>query len=253
MKYFILIFILILFSCNQENYKKEFYSDKTLKFKVQVDDNDNFNGVYEEYYKSGELKMRTKYLNGIVIDTVFGFHKNGKLKEKGILKNNLKINWWNYYDSLGSLKIRNEYKIVNDSIYKNQTIHYDKDSNIIDSLSSFYNIKLRDTLVLGKNVGELYYSSNFNTNDRYLYIIVENHYSDLIKKRDTFIEEPDSTRFGVFAHKKGLKHIKATIIEQLIFEKEINEDSSELKIEEHKKYYEKDVYVIDSTGVNHSN
>ncbi|CAA0226078.1 toxin-antitoxin system YwqK family antitoxin [Tenacibaculum maritimum] len=236
-------FLFFFFSCNQEKIKKEFFPSGELKIKVQTDNNGKPNGVYQEYYKSGELRMKTNYSKKRSIDTTFIYYKNGKIKEKGILQDNLKTGWWKYYNSSGLLINKNEYKIINNGVYKNQSIHYSKKGSIIDSISSFYTLKIPDTLKLGKNVAHINYNSNFNADEKHLYIIIDNNYSDSEIKRDTFIEKPNKSRFGIFTHKKGVKMVKGTIIEQLLYKKKINSDSLELKIEEHKKYFEKEVYV----------
>ncbi|WP_075342034.1 hypothetical protein [Tenacibaculum agarivorans] len=110
-------------------------------------------------------------------------------------------------------------------------------------MSCYFKIEISDTLNLGKNIGKIDYNSNFKPNESILYILIENEYSETEKKIDTFIEESNYSRFGFFAHKKGNKRIKGRIIEQLIFERIINKDSTELKIEEHNKYFEIDVIV----------
>ena len=225
MKLSILYFSLIVlfYSCDKENYKKEFYTDGTLKAKIQINDKGVFNGLYKEFYKNEQIKI------------------------EGIINNGLKLGWWNTYDSLGHVLSKREYLILRDSIYKNQTIFYDREGNIRNDLSSFYKIELPDTITLGKNIGRIYYNSNFlKTKEKFLHIIINNQYSDFEIKKDTFVEGFDNTRFGIFAHKTGRKKIKGTIIEKLIYVTEINKDSSELIIKNHKKYCEKMVYVKDT-------
>lgn len=202
------------------------------------------NGVYEEYYDIGKLKLKTEYLNGIISDTVFRYYENGKLKEKGLIKNNLKTGWWNYYSSNGKLKNKNEYRIINDSLYKNQTIFYYDNGKINYKISSFFEIELPDTLSLGKNAGKLYYHSNFNdSTERFLYVIIENEYSNNTTIRDTFINDNNYTRFGVFAEKVGLKTVRGAILEKMLYKKIHSKDSAELTFKLHKKYFEKEVYV----------
>ena len=137
--------------------------------------------------------------------------------------------------------------IFRDSTYKNQSIFYDKTGSIKNDVSSFYKIELPDTITLGKNIGRIHYNSNFlKTKEKFLQVIIDNQYSDSEIRKDTFVEDFTNTRFGVFAHKIGTKKITGTIIEKLIYVTEINKDSSELIIKNHKKYFEKTVYVKDA-------
>ena len=137
--------------------------------------------------------------------------------------------------------------IFRDSTYKNQSIFYDKTGSIKNDVSSFYKIELPDTITLGKNIGRIHYNSNFlKTKEKFLQVIIDNQYSDSEIRKDTFVEDFTNTRFGVFALKIGTKKITGTIIEKLIYVTEINKDSSELIIKNHKKYFEKTVYVKDA-------
>lgn len=224
---YLLVSGLMLFSCirNQEKNKKEFYSNGVLRSKVQVDSDGVLNGLYEEYYI------------------------NKKIKTKGTIKNGLKLGWWKFYDSLGNISSEKEYLVLRDSIYKNQVIFYDKNGDIRRDLSSFYKMEFPDTITLGKNIGRIRYNSNFiKAREKFLQVIIDNQYSDFEVKKDTFVEDFNNTRFGVFAHKKGIKVITGTIIEKLVYVTEINKDSSELIIKTHEKYFEKEVYVKDSTN-----
>ena len=108
-------------------------------------------------------------------------------------------------------------------------------------------MEIPDTLLLGKNVGKLYYSSNFiNASDKILDVIIENEYLNSEIKLDTFGERPNETRFGVFANKIGYKTIKGSTLETLFYKNRITVDSFNLTIKTHKKYFEKKLYVKDT-------
>ncbi len=201
------------------------------------------------YYPTGELYSKVKYKNGKTIDTTYFYYKNGVVREKGILDDKLQLEkgWWFYYNKRGDLRVKNEYKIIRDSVYKNQTIHYNLDGSINKKNSSYYTIKLPDTIYLGKTLGDLYYSSNFNKiKKKELFVIIDNNYNGIIKK-DTFIDEtPEYTFFGIYADKIGEKIIRGEIIEQLFKYDTVNTQNLSLKILEHKKYFEIEVYVKDT-------
>ncbi|MDO6810977.1 hypothetical protein Q4603_20315 [Zobellia galactanivorans] len=85
---FLLIFFVAL-SCKNKVHK-EFYPSGNLKFESTVGENGLFNGGYIEYYDSGEVKAKGKYVDGSISDTVYIFYRNGKLKAKGLFQNNIK-------------------------------------------------------------------------------------------------------------------------------------------------------------------
>lgn len=243
-KILILIISFLFLSCKNDKEKRGFlpkgesYSKNHVLKEVKKD------GIYKEYYDTGTLRLRTKYLKGIISDSIFQYYRNGKLKEKGLVHKGLKTGWWNYYSVKGDLKSKNEYVIINDSLYKNQTISYYNNGKINYDLSSFFKIELADTLSLGKNAAKLYYHSNFNNvAEKFLYVIIENVYSKNKIVKDTFMNEDNYTRFGVFAEKEGLKKIKGIVLEKLLYIKKISNDSSELIFKSHKKYFERNVYV----------
>jgi|SRR5690554_1990689 len=242
------VFFILLIACNKENIKEEYYSGGALKTRIYVDKNGIPNGSYNEFYSSGELKVKANYLNGVIKDTVFSYYKSGKIKERGLMSTNkLKTGWWFYYDSLGYLKNKNEYIIIDNSLYKNQTIYYDKNGRVKESESSFFTINLSDTIHIGKNAGELHYNSNFSGfYEKLLYVIIENEYENNEIKKDTFINTDNYTRFGIYAHKTGIKKVKGTILERGLFLTKTSKDSSMLEFKDHYKYFEKEVYVKDT-------
>jgi len=137
--------------------------------------------------------------------------------------------------------------VLRDSMYKNQTIHFNKNGTIKYDASSFFTIDLPDTLLLGKNAGKLTYNSNFKkASDQILSVIIENEYSDNNIKKDTFGNWTNNIRFGVFAHKTGKKIIRGQTLEKLFYKEILPDSSFKLTINNHKKYFEKEVYVKDT-------
>ena len=201
--------------------------------------------------RKGEKIIREKvdYQRDIESDTTYIYYDNNKktLRSKGMVKNGLKTGWWQNYSPKGILKSKEEYLIINDSTYKNQSIQYNEHDEINYNSSSFFKLKLPDTLFLGKNAGQLYYYSNFNdATKKYLYVIIENEYSPNNIKKDTFINDNDYTRFGIYANKIGIKKVEGLILEQLLYKKVYSKDSAELIFKTHKKYFEKEVYIKDT-------
>lgn len=241
--YYLSLFFLVI-GCSKKQ-KNTYYDSGEIKSKVYLNNENIPHGEYEEYYISGNLKTKTNYKNGKIVDTVYHFHKNGNIKEKGFLSNGKKTKWWETYDISGDFIGFEEYIILTDSTtsYKNQTKRM-KNGKIDYAKSSFFEISIPDTLKLGKNMGSIDYYSNLGSNQKkYLSVVIENQYSNLEIKKDTFAEYPNSSRFGIYNHKAGPKIIKGEIIEKLINTVEINKDSSELTITEYRKYFKKEVFV----------
>jgi antitoxin component YwqK of YwqJK toxin-antitoxin module len=182
----------------------------------------------------------------ILKDTTYLYHKDGKIKSKGILKDSLPVGWWYNYDNTGNLISKIEYVVLDDTLYENQIVYYHQAPNIDFSKSSFFKIKVPDTLKVGKNKGELVsYNSNFKGQNILVSVIVENKYSDSEIKKDTFSDGTLTPYFGIYAHKTGKKKIKVTLLEEVLNEIKVTNDSSFLRIIKHNKYFEKEVYVID--------
>ncbi|SIT01926.1 Antitoxin component YwqK of the YwqJK toxin-antitoxin module [Zobellia uliginosa] len=242
---FLLIFFVAL-SCKNKVHK-EFYPSGNLKFESEVGENGLFNGGYIEYYDSGEIKAKGKYVDGSISDTVYLFYRNGKLKAKGLFQNKIKKGWWNYYRQDGEPKSLEEYLVIHDSMYKNQSIHYLNNGEIDLKNSSFFSLEVPDTMVVGKNVGKvLNYNSNYSSDEYYLSdyhfltVIVENEYENGLIKKDTFSDGTFTPSFGVFARKKGNQTVRGRIMEEIVYD--IPSDSS-VVVKEHFKYFEKDVFV----------
>ncbi|NQY30215.1 MAG: hypothetical protein HRT69_12185 [Flavobacteriaceae bacterium] len=179
-------------------------------------------------------------------DTIVVHYQNGNIKEKGMMKEDFKIGWWSYYDSRGVLKKKDEHRIFDSKSIIHQTKSYNTSGDIDYDNSWFFNVKLPDTIKLGRNKGEVHYYSNKKGYRKYFYVIVNNEYSENEIKQDTFIKEPDYTWFGVFAHKIGRKKVKIRLVEELVKLTNKDTDSSKLNIIYHSKYFEKEVYVKDT-------
>jgi antitoxin component YwqK of YwqJK toxin-antitoxin module len=170
--------LILLMSCNNAKYIEDFYPDNTLKLRIQVNEQNIPDGKYTEYYNSGEIKVVGNNKKGVLIDTVFHYHKNQKLREKGLIRNKLRFGWWISFDSLGYLKNKSEYLNIKGKLHKNQTIDFDRKGDTLFKTSSFFNLYIQDTLKLGKNIGKISYNSNFQTKHKFIYILIDNQISD---------------------------------------------------------------------------
>jgi hypothetical protein len=242
-KIYILI-VFILSSCKKDkSFEICYFPNGNIKYKTQIDENGNYTGISEEYYNSGELRFSAKLYKGETIDTVFFYYKNGKIKEKGLMKKKLKNEWWISFDSIGKIKTKTEYLIFNNKSFRNQYINYNLNGDTIYEKSRFIKISISDTLKQGANIGTLKFNSDLTIKDKFFYILINNQYSENKIVNDTFIEENNNSRFGVFAHKKGQKTISG-IIDESFFEKTfINKDSVIATLKNRKIYFKIKVFV----------
>lgn len=243
----LMIFVLkLLFSCNSNNVKLDYYPNGNLKAKTEINEKGLPDGKYEEYYPDSTLKQETTYSEGIVVDTVYYYYENGIMKKKGLFKDGNNVGWWFYYDLFGKLSKKTDYLTIDNNPYVNQEIYFDEEGNIDYNSSSFFNIHINDTLPIGKNIGKLDYISNSKDYDlQFIYVIIENEYSNGFIKKDTFTDDINNLWFGVNTYKKGELKIRGVIQEELAKEKIINADSSELVIKKINKYFEKDVFIFE--------
>ena len=102
----------------------------------------------------GCKKDKIKFVRDIIV--------NDTLISKGYMKGSLKTGFWKYYDFNGNLLVVNEYKVINNKKYSNESIDYlnqeivfDKHGDTIFGKSTFYNCKItsinKDSLLLEIN------------------------------------------------------------------------------------------------------
>lgn len=243
-KLLIIIVLMTCVSCNKDKFVEVKYPNGNIKSRIHINDKNFTDGLYEEFYETGEIKIRTTYTDGKLLDTVFTYHKNGMLKSKGKQKNSLPFGWSNYYDSNGNLTIQKEILIVDEKMYLNQVKYFDKNGKIDPKKSSYFDLLIKDTLILGGNIGEIiFHHDTLGCQQKYTRIIVDQYSEGLIKK-DTFVGEKDKNWFGIYNDRVGNKKVSGKVEEQLMF---VNKNKSlpegKYIIRTITKYFEKDVFV----------
>jgi antitoxin component YwqK of YwqJK toxin-antitoxin module len=242
-KSFYLLFILLFLSCKNEEVVA-YYPDGSKKTIIYTDPKNSTRTIQKVFYETGELKAIAHNINGVVVDTVYYFYKNKRVKEKGLFKNNLNNGWWFYFNENGNLISKKEYVLLDNVSHLNQVINFDRKMDTIFGSSYYFKLHIQDTLNLGKNIGKIKYHPNISNEERFFQILIDNQISDNLIVKDTFKQEKNITRFGIFAHKEGLKKIRGTILETtLILKKGDKEDNSSLTIGRYKRYFEKDVFI----------
>jgi len=195
--------------------------------------------------------MKNNYIITIIISVILLI----SCKEKSVSKNNsdsLKENdtiskdgWVYIYEPNGNLLKKEEYLVDENRIALNQWVYYYPDGSIDYDTSSFFLMELPDTLKLGKNKGFLKFYDPSKAMIKHMYVAIENEYEDGNIKTEEFADEYQSTVFGVYAVRTGLMTVKGKVVQQLIDHRETQNDSAEMTITEHYKFFEKEVYVTD--------
>ena len=165
----------LLISCQNQQNKKEFYSDGSLKAE-EFYLNGAKHGSSTEYYRNGNIKTISTFFDGRRGDTIKGYYENGNLefvqfkidhdrdsihiydstqtfvKSKGVVENNMILGWRSYYDKKGRLLEKLEFlKFDGEEPFINQAIFYDADG-VVESTSYYYNVNIRDTIKSGEQV-----------------------------------------------------------------------------------------------------
>jgi len=241
-KFIYILFLFILISCKKDNIIEEFYQNGNLKMRAYINDNNEFDGTWEEYYESGELLFKTFYTKGKSLDTAYFYFKNKKIKEKGLLNNQQRVGWWINYDSDGFLNKKTEYKIINNKSHLNQYISFQRNGDTILDESFFVKLNIPDTLKKGRNICKLNFFSDIK-DKKYFLIMVENRMDNNEIVIDTFPQEQDFSRFGIYASKRGKLNVKG-IIDENYFEISNKSNDSSFAIQKSRKlYFETEVYV----------
>jgi hypothetical protein len=177
MKKLFVISLIVSFSCQNDNYIKEYYANGKLKMECEISDgmkhgkmieyypngnilslsnwiNDTINGYSTGYYESGNIEFISTWVNGELYGDYVKYDETGYLQHtKNYYFNNVK-GYESIYDN-GSLKQMNQYVIVSDSSFLNQYINYDDFGNIKKESSQFYMVIYggnNDTVLLNKPV-----------------------------------------------------------------------------------------------------
>ena len=247
MKFKCLLLVICFISCKKKDFKEVYYPSGNLKSRIHINEHNIMNGLYEEYYESGEQKIKSIYRNGLIVDTVFTYYKNGKIESKGKQMNSLPFGWCYYNDSKGKLNEKREILIIHGKPFLNQIIKYNSNGKIDYKNSSFFELKIKDTLFLGGNKGEIFYHHDtLGFQKRYIRIIIDNQYFENLVKKDTFVGNENKNWFGIYNNKIGKKTVSGIVEEQLIF---VNENKFQPKfiIRTYTKHFKKEVYVKSKT------
>lgn len=200
------------------------------------------------YYKSGNISNEIIKINQNKV-YITHYDNLGNIESKGVILNEKENGWWTIYKN-EKINKKIEFITFENKAYANQEITYDANGKIIDSLSDYFVFKIPDTIKKGKTKIKSYYNKYFTPKSDVFICIgydINKDFSNLSKVRiDTFyVENPKKGWFGLRYETVGKKTIRGFIYEKNfeIIDNLKNKDSSSLILNEHKKFFEKEVYV----------
>ncbi|SEP69223.1 hypothetical protein SAMN05421824_0074 [Hyunsoonleella jejuensis] len=202
------------------------------------------------------------------------FYSNGILKSEGLtFGNNQPIGIWHYYDSTGILTRTAEYIKINGQAYINQDWYFDKNGDKRKNKGSHFILTFeKDTIKLNEPVkakidlvAPLFKNKNSN-----ILVVVPKDYSinfneDFSNLKEVNLDttfnlnlEQDmkntlglttdfgkSAAFGRYFNSVGKKKFRGIIVEYF-YKDSITTDSVKVNRFENKKYFEKDIFVLDT-------
>lgn len=237
----IILIVIIFYSCHNKEVRKEYYDNGQLKFEVEFKD-DIIHGYHKEFHENGTLKTLSHADNGIFRDTILGYYDNGNLEfiqfkvdnvdsmhifhkmnghiiSKVQVENNQISGWGSHYNESGEEILKLELiDIGEEEPYINQEIHYNK-GKIIDSLSSFYHIKVEDTVKVNKKTTIEFTYKPVISNESVVYIALGQSNNDEYSKindmeLDTLLMQNFELKYDLKFLSPGEKNIKGFFYEK---------------------------------------
>lgn len=170
---FLALFLVVIFSCKKSEIK-EYYDNGKVKKKYTKRDG-KIQGLYLEYYKSGNIKLKHKYSNNIKVDSSIYFYQkladkikfirywindsivketrfdtSGNIICSGNLDSKLiRVGKWDFFSN-GKVIVTKEYKNINGEQYLNQSWHLNKRGDTISTGTHFELLFAKDTITFNE-------------------------------------------------------------------------------------------------------
>ena len=219
-------------------------------------------------------KIESKDVSNISECITESYYPNGKLKSTGVtFGENQPIGEWSYYDSTGLLKRKAEYLKIDGKAYLNQDWYFNKIGDTLRSKGSHFDIVFeKDTIFLNEPIkAKINLTAPLfkNKNSEILIVILKDYSINFNKDFSNAKEVELDTTFSLNLEKEiraaigittdfgkyaifgryfksiGNKKFRGIIVEYF-YQDSITSDSVRLNYFENKKYFEKDIYVVDS-------
>lgn len=160
-KYLLFVILMITIqSCKNDEIKK--YKNGILYESYYLNNNNQFDGVYKKYYKSGKIKTIHHFRNNILVDSSISYNEDSSLSDIRYynkkdtffcrtFKNNIlessgegyktrRIGYWKYYDNKGRVIKKQEFINLCGKHYMNQSWEYDEKNRIIKDRGNNYQV-----------------------------------------------------------------------------------------------------------------
>jgi hypothetical protein len=256
---------LLCLQCDDSLEKKRYYKSGKLHSVMHYNEQGKLDGQWKDFYESGELMGTTSYKNGQPITTE-AFYESGKIKRKinwtsmndlfvadynpdgtlvskGRIYKANKTGWWEWYNNKGELLLKQEYLLINDNEYLNQSIAFSK-NKIAKEKSDYFVIDFPKVLHVGKNKIDIDYIPLYGSKSTLNVCIgygLKPDFSNISQIRiDTFTTGSHRTYFGVECKKPGKDTIRGFTYEYLL---KMDKDHIALTTYQNKKYFEKVIEV----------
>ena len=229
MKYLItIIMCFFVLSCTKQKPTIEYFPNGVIKTEYHML-NGRKEGIYTEYYSSGEKHYDKCYKHGLLNGKVIEYFENGKIKRKGQFIDGKGYGFFRYYNSRNKLDSLQEFVLLNpDSIidsffdntksykYKesclNRHIVYDKNEKPILEKSLYFIIKFtKNNLIIGDSLEvELMFCNPSNNK--------KNKFEVNVAYKDSFIRIVPATgnyriHYKTKTEKKGINYFQGFIEE----------------------------------------
>lgn len=251
---------------------KEFYKDGNIKLK-HIFESGNMKDSSVYYYKAPKNKIKfIRYWQPDNNIKEVNFNIGGQIESEGYLvQDSLRIGKWVFYDENNMKRIR-EYKMINGESYTNQEWFVDNSGDTLNYGNFFSIIYNKDTVLVGEPVKAIAYLDVPLFKDKKSEIVVavsakgsadfKEDFSNMgtvdAKIFDNLKKDSKNQRF-FHGYKDNFEHTVAfgktfptagkKVLRGYILEyyRHFSENDS-IKREERKMFFEKEIYVKDSSG-----
>lgn len=269
----------MLIGCISNEPVKKYYSNGTIKEHYFIDKGSLKTGIYKYFHKNGTVKEQRLYKEGVIIDTIRYFDRNGVLiggsynssdsiytfelqndilfkegmnKRKATLDEKEFNGWIKYYnDGILEKKIYYKYIEGKGSVI-NKYYKYNSDNEKINKNESFYfSLKLPDTVFINNRYR---FNIDFNSNATRT-VGFFSIFSDKINSNFENIYNLDtiySEKYPVADFKLndlGQQTLRGKFTEQFLLASENKSDTTKIDVTVNYRdfYYEKKIYVVNNS------
>ncbi|MBF6640427.1 hypothetical protein IVB69_02930 [Flavobacterium sp. J49] len=240
MRYFAILFTILLFFTSCKNEIKEYDAEQKLTKEYTLNDEKQFDGIYKEFYENGNLKVVKHFENGVLIDSIINYNNDktisqvqfplkkdslfcknyykNNLESEGVFYQNMKHGKWKYFKTNGVLDKVVEYVNICGNQYTNQGWYFKNGKDTIKEFGNYYNLKLPKSIKKNQLAKfYIYHKPLIALNPDLIFCIgtdVDENFCNLEKtKIDTVYGENNIIPVEIIFRNKGKKNLRGFIKE----------------------------------------